>query len=90
MAEQREVVEAQVNPTGDGFGSWRLFLINKTTSQIVQLQPNLAGGALSLGNPTVTFLKVFGTDALVFTCYVFGENNFATQIGGHMFVYLLQ
>ena len=85
-----EVVEAQVNPTGDGFGSWRLFLINKTTSQIVQLQPNLAGGALSLGNPTVTILKVFGTDALVFTCYVFGENNFATQIGGHMFVYLLQ
>jgi hypothetical protein len=86
-----EVVEAQVNPTGDGFGSWRLFLINKNTSQIVQLKPQLAGGALSLGNPTVTFVRLpTGKDALVFTCYIFGENSGSTQIGGHMFVYVLQ
>jgi hypothetical protein len=83
-----EVVEAQQNPTsGSDYGSWRLFLINKTAGTIQKLNPNL-GGAQSLGNPTVSFVKLpDGRMALVFTCFVFGTNNGATPQGGHMYVY---
>jgi hypothetical protein len=87
-----EVVEAQVSPTSSNdYGSWRLFLVNKTTSTIQKLSPVLAGGAKSLGNPTVSFVALpTGVPALVFTCFVFGANNGATPPGGHMFVYPLQ
>jgi hypothetical protein len=86
-----EVVEAQVNPTsGNDFGSWRLFLINRTTSTIQTLSPILVGGAQSLGNPTVSFVTLpDGRPALVFTCFVFSQNNGTTLPGGHMFVYPL-
>jgi hypothetical protein len=84
-----EVVEAQVNPSsGNDYGSWRLFLINKTTNEIQQLSPALAGGAQSLGNPTVSFVSLpNGAPALVFTCFIFGSNNGTTPPGGHLFVY---
>jgi hypothetical protein len=87
-----EVVEAQVHPaSGNDFGSWRLFLINKTAGTIRQLNPMLVGGAQSLGNPTVSFVTLpSGVPALVFTCFVFSENSQATPPGGHMFVYPLQ
>jgi hypothetical protein len=92
-----EVVEAQVHPaSANDYGSWRLFLINKTVSAIQQLSPVLAGGAQSLGNPTVSFVTLppptpgaAGGPALVFTCFVFGANNGATPPGGHIFVYPL-
>jgi hypothetical protein len=92
-----EVVEAQVQPaSANDYGSWRLFLINRTTSAIRQLSPALAGGAQSLGNPTVSFVTlppptpgVAGAPALVFTCFVFGANNGTTSPGGHIFVYPL-
>jgi hypothetical protein len=86
-----EVVEAQVNPTsGNDFGSWRLFLINRTTSTIQKLSPILVGGAQSLGNPTVSFVTLpDGRPALVFTCFVFSQNSGTTLPGGHMFVYPL-
>jgi hypothetical protein len=92
-----EVVEAQVHPaSANDFGSWRLFLIDRTTSAIQQLSPVLAGGAQSLGNPTVSFVKLppstpgaTGAPALVFTCFVFGADNGATPPGGHIFVYPL-
>jgi hypothetical protein len=92
-----EVVEAQVHPSSaNDYGSWRLFLINRTTGAIQQLSPALAGGAQSLGNPTVSFVTlppptpgVAGAPALVFTCFVFGENNGTTSPGGHIFVYPL-
>jgi hypothetical protein len=92
-----EVVEAQLHPaSANDYGSWRLFLINRTTSAIQQLSPALAGGAQSLGNPTVSFVKLppptpgaTGTPALVFTCFVFGANNGTTPPGGHIFVYPL-
>ena len=86
-----EVVEAQVDPTsGSDYGSWRLFLVNRTGGIIQKLSPNLAGGARSLGNPTVSFVTLpDGKAALVFTCFVFGQNNGATLPGGHMFVYPL-
>lgn len=49
-----EVVEAQVHPaSANEYGSWQLFLINRTASAIQQLSPVLAGGGQSLGNPTV-------------------------------------
>src|SRR5271163_2332148 len=82
-----EVVEAQVHPaSADDYGSWRLFLINRTTSAIQQLNPALAGGAQSLGNPTVSFVNLpDGAPALVFTCFVFGANNGTTSPGGHIF-----
>jgi hypothetical protein len=32
---------------------------------------------------------VAGAPALVFTCFVFGENNGTTSPGGHIFVYPL-
>jgi hypothetical protein len=88
-----KLVEAQVNPplSGDTFGSWRLFLVNKTAGTVQRLSPALSGGALSLGNPTLTFVTLpNGTAALVFTCYVFSENANSTLPGGHIFVYPLQ
>jgi hypothetical protein len=88
-----KLVEAQVNPpsSGDTFGSWRLFLVNKTAGTVQQLSPALVGGALSLGNPTLTFITLpNGTPALVFTCYVFAENDNSTLPGGHIYVYPLQ
>ena len=87
-----EVVEAQVNPTSSSdYGSWRLFLVNKTANTAQKLSPVLAGGAQSLGNPTVSFLTLpTGVPALVFTCFVFGTNNGTTPLGGHMFVYPLE
>jgi hypothetical protein len=92
-----EVVEAQVHPaSANDYGSWRLFLIDRTASAIQQLSPALAGGAQSLGNPTVSFVTlppltpgVAGAPALVFTCFVFGANNGTTPPGGHIFVYPL-
>jgi hypothetical protein len=86
-----EVAEAQVNPaSANDYGSWRLFLLNRTTSAIQQLSPQLMGGAQSLGNPTVSFVTLpDGSPALVFTCFVFGANNGATPPGGHIFVYPL-
>jgi hypothetical protein len=88
-----KLVEAQVNPpsSGDTFGSWRLFLVNKTAGTVQKLSPALSGGALSLGNPTLTFVTLpNGTQALVFTCYVFAENDNSTLPGGHIYVYPLQ
>ena len=53
-----------------------------------------SGGALSIGNPTATFVTLRLpdgiVDALVFTCYVFSESNYITPPGEHMFVYALQ
>lgn len=87
-----EVVEAQVNPTsGNDYGSWRLFLVDRTTSAIQQLSPVLSGGAKSLGNPTVSFVALpSGVPALVFTCFIFGTNNGTTPPGGHIFIYPLE
>ena len=86
-----EVVEAQVSPTSSSdYGSWRLFLVNKTANTVQQLSPVLSGGAQSLGNPTISFVTLpTGVPALVFTCFVFGTNNGTTPLGGHMFVYPL-
>jgi hypothetical protein len=92
-----EVVEAQVDPTSaNDYGSWRLFLIDRTTSDIRQPSPALAGGAQSLGNPTVSFVTlpsptpgVVGSPALVFTCFVFGARNGTTPPGGDIFVHPL-
>jgi len=88
-----EVVEAQVNPSSSGdFGSWRLFLINRTATTIQKLSPVLVGGAVSLGNPTVSFVTLpepDGGPALIFTCFVFSENRKLTAPGGHMYVYRL-
>jgi hypothetical protein len=93
-----EVVEAQVNPTsGSDYGSWRLFLVNKTQNTVQKLSPQLSGGAQSLGNPTVSFVNLppaspgaTRVPALVFTCFVFGADNYGTPLGGHMFVYPLE
>jgi hypothetical protein len=87
-----EVVEAQVSPaSSNDYGSWRLFLVNKTASTVQKLSPVLSGGAQSLGNPTVSFVTLpTGGPALVFTCFVFGANNGTTPPGGHMFVYPLE
>jgi hypothetical protein len=86
-----EVVEAQVNPTsGNDYGSWRLFLVNKTANTVQKLSPELTGpgGAQSLGNPTVSFVTLpTGVPALVFTCFVFGSNYGNTAPGEHIFVY---
>lgn len=87
-----EVVEAQVNPTSSNdYGSWRLFLMNRTAGTVQKLSPALAGGAQSLGNPTVSFVTLpTGVPALVFTCFVFGANHGTTPLGGHIFVYPLE
>src|SRR5215469_11382488 len=89
-----KLVEAQVNPpaSGDTFGSWRLFLVNKTAGTVQKLSPALSGGGSSLGNPTLTFVTLPDgtTPALVFTCFVFAENANKTLPGGHIFVYPLQ
>jgi hypothetical protein len=89
-----EVVEAQVNPTsGNDYGSWRLFLVNKTQNTIQKLNPQLTGpgGAQSLGNPTVSFVTLpTRVPALVFTCFVFGTNHGYTPPGEHLFVYPLE
>jgi len=87
------LVEAQADPpsSGNTFGSWRLFLVNQTAGTVQQLRPALAGGARSLGNPTLTFVTLpNGTPALVFTCFVFSENANSTPPGGHLFVYPLR
>ncbi|HEX5454012.1 MAG TPA: hypothetical protein VFX06_09480 [Stellaceae bacterium] len=86
-----EIVEAQVHPqSGGDFSSWRLFLVNRTTGTVQQLHPALRGGARSLGNPSVSFVRLpDGTPALVFTCFVFSESRGATPAGGHIYVYRL-
>ncbi len=85
-----EVVEAQIGPAGNDYGSWRLFLINKTAGTIQKLGPVLAGGAQSLGNPKISFVTLPSrVPALVFTCFIFGVNNGTTLPGGHIFVYPL-
>lgn len=86
-----EIVEAQAHPESpDDYGSWRLFLVNRTTNRIEELHPELLGGARSLGNPSVSFVKLpDGTPALVFTCFVFSQNSGSTPSGGHMYVYPL-
>jgi hypothetical protein len=86
-----EIVEAQVSPTSrNDYGSWRLFLVNRTAGTVQKLRPMLVGGAQSLGNPSVSFVTLpDGKPALVFTCFVFGQNNGTTLPGGHMFVYPL-
>ena len=86
-----EVLEAQVNPTsGNDYGSWRLFLVNRTAETIEKLSPQLVGGAQSLGNPTVSFVTLSdGGPALIFTCVVFGQNRGSTPAGGHMYVFRL-
>jgi hypothetical protein len=86
-----EVVEAQVSPTSSNdYGSWRLFLVNRSAGTLQKLNPMLVGGAQSIGNPTVSFVTLpDGRPALVFTCFVFGQNNGTTLPGGHMFVYPL-
>ena len=83
-----EVVEAQIGPAGNYYDTWRLFLVNKTTSTAQQLNPLLAGGAKSLGNPTLTFVTLpNGKPALVFTYFIFSVNNGTTPPGGHIYVY---
>jgi hypothetical protein len=86
-----EIVEAQVRPGSiNDYGSWRLFLVNRTAGTVQKLSPKLDGGAQSLGNPTVSFVTLpGGRPALVFTCFVFGQSNGSTLPGGHMFVYPL-
>jgi hypothetical protein len=86
-----EVVEAQVNPTSiNDFGSWHLFLVNRTQGTIQRLAPRLVGGAKSLGNPSVSFVTLpDGSPALIFTCFVFGRNS-GTPSGGHMYVFSLE
>jgi hypothetical protein len=86
-----EVIEAQVNPTSSADnGSWRLFLINLNALTIQQLRPQLVGGAQSLGNPTISFVTLpNGAPALIFTCFVFGQDNGSTPNGGHMYVFQL-
>ena len=88
-SEVYEVVEAQENPTSrNDYGSWRLYLIDKTKSLIQQLSPVLQGGAKSLGNPTVSFVTLPNSaPALVFTFFIFGANNGTTLPGCHIFVY---
>jgi hypothetical protein len=67
-----EVVEAQIGPAGNCYDTWRLFLVNKTTDTAQQLNPMLAGGAKSLGNPTLTFVTLpNGKPALVFRYFIF-------------------
>ena len=69
----------------------RLLTANQTAGTVQQLRPALAGGARSLGNPTLTFVTLpNGTPALVFTCFVFSENANSTPPGGHLFVYPLR
>jgi hypothetical protein len=86
-----EVVEAQIGPAGNYYDTWRLFLINKTANTAQQLNPVLAGGAKSLGNPTLTFVTLpNGKPALVFTYFIFGANNGTTPPGGHIYVYPFQ
>jgi hypothetical protein len=86
-----EVVEAQIGPAGNYYDTWRLFLVNKTANTAQQLNPVLAGGAKSLGNPTLTFVMLpNGKPALVFTYFIFSVNNGATPPGGHIYVYPLQ
>jgi hypothetical protein len=88
-----EIIEAQIGPAGNDYGSWRLFLVNKTAGTIQKLSPVLAGGAQSLGNPTVSFVTLplpSGAPALVFTCFIFGANNGTTPPGGHILVYPLE
>ena len=91
-AQVYEVLEAQVNPaSSNDYGSWRLFLVDRTTSAIQQLSPVLSGGARSLGNPTVSFVTLpNGVPALVFTCFIFSADNGTTPPGGHIFVYPLK
>jgi hypothetical protein len=86
-----EVVEAQIGPAGNYYDTWRLFLVNKTANTAQQLSPALAGGAKSLGNPTLTFVTLpNGKSALVFTYFIFSVNNGTTPPGGHIYVYPLQ
>jgi hypothetical protein len=85
-----DLVEAQTRPPSDAYDDWRLFLVNRTARTAQELHPTLAGGAQSVGGPTVSFLTLpDGTPALALTQYVFSPGNGTTRPGGHLYVYPL-
>jgi hypothetical protein len=78
-----KLVEAQLALNDNS--SWRLFLVNRTDRLVTMLQPALAGGAVSIGVPTLTFLRLpDDTPALCVTMFVFGQGHGTTPTGGHM------
>jgi len=85
-----EIIEAQTGPAGNDFGSWRLFLINKTAV------PFRSSVLRSLAEPNLSATPPFIPEVAEWcSCsgvhlFIFGANNGTTPPGGHMFVYPLE
>jgi hypothetical protein len=84
----------EANPSepsrNNGWDKWDIFLINKSTRQIRELFPKIAGGAHSIGNPSGSFVTLpDGRSALAVSYFLFREGAGSTPPGPHVYVYPL-
>lgn len=86
-----EVLEANSTyPANMNWADWRVFLVNRSTMQIVQLAPNFPGGAYSPGKPTASFMTLpDGTPAIAITYYIYYPGNANTPAGPYVYIYPL-
>jgi hypothetical protein len=74
------VQEAQA--TKDDWGSWRTYLVDRTTAQAFPLAMRTLGGSRAFGNPTATVVTgPSGMPAIVVTQFVFSEAAAAGEAG---------
>lgn len=84
-----ELVEAR-SSNNAGWDEWRVFLVNRCTGYMTKLAPQLDGGAKSLGNPKLSFLRLpTGEWAIASTFFVFSEGAARTQPGTHLLISVL-
>jgi hypothetical protein len=78
-----ELLEARSSTRGS-WADWRVFLINRCTGQLRRLAPRLVGGAVSIGNPKLSFLRLpNGQVGMVTSYFVFSEGSRRTPSGTH-------
>lgn len=84
-----ELVEGRKSNAA-GWDEWRVFLVNQCNGRITKLAPRLAGGAKSVGNPKISFVKLpRGEWGILTTLFVFSEGSADTPAGTHISVYAL-
>ena len=79
-----ELVEGRPSNAAN-WSEWRVFLVNRCSGQITKLSPRLEGGAKSIGNPKISFLRLPSGDwAMALTLFVFLEGAAQTPPGTHL------
>jgi hypothetical protein len=79
-----ELIEARPSTHGS-WADWRVFLINRCSGRLRRLAPRLVGGAVSVGNPKLSFLRLpNGQPGMVTSYFVFSEGGGRTPSGTHL------